>query len=263
MEQMSQAEAANRAVREAEMAAAEAKRLAYFAAQHQAQAESQFISMLPLDDVGQFAEEHRRASELEDLQRRIAAHEHAAASHVSSPTPLPQAMNYAQPQQHYYQPPQQQYQAPQQQQYQAPQQQQYQAPQQQPTQQHYQQQPVQVQYGEPSQRQAQPPSPPRRTQAEIEYTSSHSNVKDRAAAFGNVTIKPKPLSQSKVNPSAQTYLNNGSSATSASAHALAQVMRQGQPVQTTSVPSETPEELRRKVAILERLAQSRGLLPPK
>ena len=51
MHQMSQAEAANRAVRDAEHAAAEARRLATFAAEHQREAESQFISMLPIDDA--------------------------------------------------------------------------------------------------------------------------------------------------------------------------------------------------------------------
>ena len=283
LEQMSQAEAANRAVRDAEYAAAEAKRLAYFAAENQREAESQFISMLPLDGVETAVEAQRRVTELDDIQRRIAEHERAAAAHTLAPPPrevphqyptsvAPQAppmVTYAPPlpqqEQQQYQPPQQQYRPPQQQQeYQPPQrQQQYQPPPQQ-----QQQQPastVSVRFEAPYQ--PPPQSAPKRAEAEIEYTTSPSNVKDRAAAFGHVTIKSKPASR-PVDPVAQTYANSGTSQTSASPHALAQVMRQERPPtasqqQQQQLPSkkeETPEELRRKIALLERLARSRGLI---
>lgn len=250
MEQMNQAEAANRAVRDAEMAAAEAKRLAYFAAEHQREAESQFISMLPLDDVGPSAEERRRASELEDLQRRIAAHEQAAAAHVvSAPIQPP-------PQQPEYQPPPQQYRAPP---VPAPAPVQYQQQQQQPER-RAPAQPVQVRYEPPSQPAHQ--SSPARAQAEIEYTSSPSSVKDRAAAFGHVTIKPKPASQASVNVRDQTYTNHGSSSTNSAAHALAQVVQKAPISQSAPATAETTaDELKRKIAILERLARSRGLMP--
>jgi hypothetical protein len=253
MEQMNQAEAANRAVRDAEMAAAEAKRLAYFAAEHQREAESQFISMLPLDDVGPSAEERRRASELEDLQRRIAAHEQAAAAHVvSAPIqPPPQQPEY-QPE---YQPPPQQYRAPP-----APAPAPVQYQQQQQPERRAPVQPVQVRYEPPSQPAHQ--SSPARAQAEIEYTSSPSSVKDRAAAFGHVTIKPKPASQASVNVREQTYTNHGSSSMNSAAHALAQVVQKAPISQSAPATAETTaDELKRKIAILERLARSRGLMP--
>ena len=252
MEQMSQAEAANRAVRDAEMAAAEAKRLAYFAAEHQREAESQFISMLPLDDVGPSAEERRRASELEDLQRRIAAHEQAAAAHVvSAPTQPPPQQQQQQQQQPEYQTQPQQYRVPP-----AP------APAPAPpapVQQQQQQHPVRVRYEPPSQPSHQ--SSPARAQAEIEYTSSPSSVKDRAAAFGHVTIKPKPASQASVNVREQTYTNHGSSSTNSAAHALAQVVQKSPISQSAPATAETADDLKRKIAILERLARSRGLMP--
>ena len=314
LQQMSQAEAANQAVREAEYAAAEAKRVAYVAAQNQLDAESQFISMLPLDNAETSIEAHRRVSELEDIQRRIAEHERAAEEHTLRPddrkTPAsPQQQAYAPPQQAQYQPPSpprqqyqsppppqpvqqyqpppqqpaqqyqqpaQQYQPPPQQpaqQYQQPQQQQYQPPPQQPAQ--YQQPPpqpvVQAHQQPPPQPQPQsPPSQPQRAQAEIEYTSSPSNVRDRAAAFGRVTIKPKPASHA-VDARAQTYSNTGTSMTNANAHALAQVIRQERPARpATAEPkaeevvsqgkAETSEEIKRKIDILERLAKSRGLI---
>ena len=271
LEQMSQAEAANRAVREAEWAAAEAKRLAYFAAENQREAESQFISMLPLDGAETAIEAQNRVSELDELQRRIAEHERAANAHAIAPSPtMPQ--QYV-PQQQQYTPPQPQY-APQQPQY-APQQPQY-APQQQqyaqqpqyappqpqreqpqyepPQQRHERMTPVSVQFTSP--RQTTRPQVERHVEAEVEYTTSPSNVKERAAAFGHVTIKPKPTSPA-VNPSAQTYSNMGTSSTSASAHALAQVIREGRPQETGA---ETAEELKRKIAIMQRLARSRGLI---
>ena len=296
LQQMSQAEAANQAVREAEYAAAEAKRVAYVAAQNQLDAESQFISMLPLDNAETSIEAHRRVSELEDIQRRIAEHERAAEEHTLRPddrkTPAsPQQQAYAPPQQAQYQPPSpprqqyqsppppqpvQQYQPPPQQpaqQYQQPQQQQYQPPPQQPPQ--YQQPPpqpvVQAHQQPPPQPQPQsPPSQPQRAQAEIEYTSSPSNVRDRAAAFGRVTIKPKPASHT-VDARAQTYSNTGTSMTNANAHALAQVIRQERPARpATAEPkaeevvsqgkAETSEDIKRKIDILERLAKSRGLI---
>lgn len=296
LQQMSQAEAANQAVREAEYAAAEAKRVAYVAAQNQLDAESQFISMLPLDNAETSIEAHRRVSELEDIQRRIAEHERAAEEHTLQPddrkTPAsPQQQAYAPPQQAQYQPPSpprqqyqsppppqpvQQYQPPPQQpaqQYQQPQQQQYQPPPQQPPQ--YQQPPpqpvVQAHQQPPPQPQPQsPPSQPQRAQAEIEYTSSPSNVRDRAAAFGRVTIKPKPASHA-VDARAQTYSNTGTSMTNANAHALAQVIRQERPARpATAEPkaeevvsqgkAETSEDIKRKIDILERLAKSRGLI---
>ena len=296
LQQMSQAEAANQAVREAEYAAAEAKRVAYVAAQNQLDAESQFISMLPLDNAETSIEAHRRVSELEDIQRRIAEHERAAEEHTLRPddrkTPAsPQQQAYAPPQQAQYQPPSpprqqyqsppppqpvQQYQPPPQQpaqQYQQPQQQQYQPPPQQPAQ--YQQPPpqpvVQAHQQPPPQPQPQsPPSQPQRAQAEIEYTSSPSNVRDRAAAFGRVTIKPKPASHA-VDARAQTYSNTGTSMTNANAHALAQVIRQERPARpATAEPkaeevvsqgkAETSEDIKRKIDILERLAKSRGLI---
>ena len=296
LQQMSQAEAANQAVREAEYAAAEAKRVAYVAAQNQLDAESQFISMLPLDNAETSIEAHRRVSELEDIQRRIAEHERAAEEHTLRPddrkTPAsPQQQAYAPPQQAQYQPPSpprqqyqsppppqpvQQYQPPPQQpaqQYQQPQQQQYQPPPQQPPQ--YQQPPpqpvVQAHQQPPPQPQPQsPPSQPQRAQAEIEYTSSPSNVRDRAAAFGRVTIKPKPASHA-VDARAQTYSNTGTSMTNANAHALAQVIRQERPARpATAEPkaeevvsqgkAETSEDIKRKIDILERLAKSRGLI---
>ena len=246
MHQMSQAEAANRAVRDAEHAAAEARRLATFAAEHQREAESQFISMLPIDDARNNAEEQeRRLAEMRDIQRRIAEHERAASAEAQVAPEQPQ---YA-PQQR--QPQQQQ---PQQQQ----QQQQPQVP----------SRPTTVHYTPPLT--AAPPSPvtTQRATAEIEYTSSLSNVKDRAAAFGHVTIKPKPASRAI--PSEQTYSSHGTARTTASAHALAQVMRQDRapPARaTTTMPTlaqppdagESPEELRRKIEILERFAQSRGM----
>lgn len=255
MEQMNQAEAANRAVRDAEMAAAEAKRLAYFAAEHQREAESQFISMLPLDDVGPSAEERRRASELEDLQRRIAAHEQAAAAHVvSAPIQPPQQQPEYQPE---YQPPPQQYRAPP---APAPAPVQYQQPPPPPPERRAPAQPVQVRYEPPSQPAHQ--SSPARAQAEIEYTSSPSSVKDRAAAFGHVTIKPKPASQASVNVREQTYTNHGSSSTNSAAHALAQVVQKAPISQPAPATAETTaDELKRKIAILERLARSRGLMP--
>ena len=296
LQQMSQAEAANQAVREAEYAAAEAKRVAYVAAQNQLDAESQFISMLPLDNAETSIEAHRRVSELEDIQRRIAEHERAAEEHTLRPddrkTPAsPQQQAYAPPQQAQYQPPSpprqqyqsppppqpvQQYQPPPQQpaqQYQQPQQQQYQPPPQQPPQ--YQQPPpqpvVQAHQQPPPQPQPQsPPSQPQRAQAEIEYTSSPSNVRDRAAAFGRVTIKPKHASHA-VDARAQTYSNTGTSMTNANAHALAQVIRQERPARpATAEPkaeevvsqgkAETSEDIKRKIDILERLAKSRGLI---
>ena len=76
LEQMSQAEAANRAVRDAEYAAAEAKRLAYFAAENQREAESQFISMLPLDGVETAIEAQRR---VDGTRRYSASHRGARA----------------------------------------------------------------------------------------------------------------------------------------------------------------------------------------
>ena len=295
LQQMSQAEAANQAVREAEYAAAEAKRVAYVAAQNQLDAESQFISMLPLDNAETSIEAHRRVSELEDIQRRIAEHERAAEEHTLRPddrkTPAsPQQQAYAPPQQAQYQPPSpprqqyqsppppqpvQQYQPPPQQpaqQYQQPQQQYQPPPQQQPQ---YQQPPsqpvVQAHQQPPPQPQPQsPPSQPQRAQAEIEYTSSPSNVRDRAAAFGRVTIKPKPASHA-VDARAQTYSNTGTSMTNANAHALAQVIRQERPARpATAEPkaeevvsqgkAETSEDIKRKIDILERLAKSRGLI---
>ena len=207
----------------------------------------------------------------------------SAAAHTLAPPPrevphqyptsvapqVPPMVTYAPPlpqqEQQQYQPPQQQYRPPQQQQeYQPPQrQQQYQPPPQQ-----QQQQPastVSVRFEAPYQ--PPPQSAPKRAEAEIEYTTSPSNVKDRAAAFGHVTIKSKPASR-PVDPVAQTYANSGTSQTSASPHALAQVMRQERPPtasqqQQQQLPSkkeETPEELRRKIALLERLARSRGLI---
>ncbi|OUS49135.1 hypothetical protein BE221DRAFT_66087, partial [Ostreococcus tauri] len=71
-----------------------------------------------------------------------------------------------------------------------------------------------------------------------------------------LTIKPKSASPA-ANPSVQTYSNTGTSTTSASAHALAQIMRQERPEQ--SKKAETPEELKRKIEILQRLARSRGI----
>jgi len=297
LQQMSQAEAANQAVREAEYAAAEAKRVAYMAAQNQLDAESQFISMLPLDNAETSIEAQRRVSELEDIQRRIAEHERAAEAHTLRPDEQksPQQHAYTPPQQTQYQPPPspptQQYQPPPQQpsqQYQPPPQQsaqqyepppsppvqQYQPPPQQPTQQ-YQQPPPQpaVQVHQQPRPQPQPqssPPQPQRAQAEIEYTSSPSNVRDRAAAFGRVTIKPKPASHA-VDARAQTYSNTGTSMTNANANALAQVIRQERPTRPATAETkaeefvsqgkaETPEELKRKIEILERLAKSRGLI---
>ena len=295
MEQMSQAEAANRAVREAEVAAAEAKRLAYFAAENQREAESQFISTL--DGAESTIEAQHRVSELDEIQRRIAEHERAAAEHTLAPPPTqrqpPPQHQYApqQPppkhqyapqkpqQQHQYAPqqPQQQYQyvpqqPPPQYQYvpQQPQQQHQYAPQQPPQHPSYQQhqQPPAQQYAPPAPQSVQQyasvrhdaptpqPQVQRRAEAEVEYTTSPSNVKERAAAFGQVTIKPKPASPA-ANPSVQTYSNTGTSTTSASAHALAQIMRQERPEQ--SKKAETPEELKRKIEILQRLARSRGI----
>ena len=289
LQQMSQAEAANQAVREAEYAAAEAKRVAYMAAQNQLDAESQFISMLPLDNAETSIEAQRRVSELEDIQRRIAEHERAAEAHTLRPDEqkTPQHHAYTPPQQTQYQPPPspptQQYQPPPQQpsqQYQPPPQQsaqqyepppsppvqQYQPPQQQPT-----QPAVQVHQQPRPQPQPQPSPPqPQRAQAEIEYTSSPSNVRDRAAAFGRVTIKPKPASHA-VDARAQTYSNTGTSMTNANANALAQVIRQERPTRPATAETkaeefvsqgkaETPEELKRKIEILERLAKSRGLI---
>ena len=295
MHQMSQAEAANRAVREAEYAAAEAKRLASFAVEHQREAESQFISMLPIDDARN-AEEQRRLAEMEDIQRRIAEHERAARAETTAVTP-PASTRYAVPPQQYHsqqqQQQQQQYHPPQQQQ----QQQQYYPPQQQQQQQYYppQQQQQQQQYYPPQQQQQQQyhppqqqqhqtryepqaparataqyippmstaqsisPSSPQRATAEIVYTASPSNVKDRAAAFGHVTIKPMPTS--RANASEQTYAHTGTSTTSASAHALAQIMRQERPPEQRQ--GESPEELKRKIEILERFAKTRGMLDPK
>jgi hypothetical protein len=174
-----------------------------------------------------------------------------------APPPLQQ-------EQQQYQPPQQQYQPPQQQHHQPPQRQQHYQPPPQQQQQHP-ASTVSVRFEAPYQ--PAPQSAPKRAEAEIEYTTSPSNVKDRAAAFGHVTIKPKPASR-PVDPAAQTYAHSGTSQTSASAHALAQVMRQERPPtasqqQQQQLPSkkeETPEELRRKIALLERLARSRGLI---
>ena len=286
LQQMSQAEAANQAVREAEYAAAEAKRVAYMAAQNQLDAESQFISMLPLDNAETSIEAQRRVSELEDIQRRIAEHERAAEAHTLRPDEqkTPQQRAYAPPQQTQYQPPPsppaQQYQPPPQQpaqQYQpppSPPAQQYQPPPPQPAQQ-YQPPPPQpvVQVHQQPRSQPQPQSPPpqpQRAQAEIEYTSSPSNVRDRAAAFGRVTIKPKPASHA-IDARAQTYSNTGTSMTNANAHALAQVIRQERPARPAMAEpkaeevvsqgkAETPEELKRKIELLERLAKSRGLI---
>ena len=286
LQQMSQAEAANQAVREAEYAAAEAKRVAYMAAQNQLDAESQFISMLPLDNAETSIEAQRRVSELEDIQRRIAEHERAAEAHTLQPDEqkAPQQRAYAPPQQTQHQPPPsppaQQYQpppSPPPQQYQpppSPPPQQYQPPPPQPAQQ-YQPPPPQpvVQVHQQPRSQPQPQSPPpqpQRAQAEIEYTSSPSNVRDRAAAFGRVTIKPKPASHA-IDARAQTYSNTGTSMTNANAHALAQVIRQERPARPAMAEpkaeevvsqgkAETPEELKRKIELLERLAKSRGLI---